>query len=307
VIAQSAAKAVASAPKVATNHAANVQNVANALQTAVVKVEAKAVVHVLSVKTATVAIAKRLKAKTRAATHPPQTSALKPKQKCAPRHAPSASPVKSAANKPHAVKAATSRANHVAISPVVNVPLAVKAVAASVLPATTSKLKAMLCPWPPWMKTKSMPKPRLSKAKPVKTTAASVVSADHATVMAVTAVNVANAPTAHHAKKALCKKLCSTPPMLNKHHARCKKAVHPRMRLRHKSVPQRSKLQQPLHVAACHACKPSPCPWQRCKPWHTTVVWNGSTPIQRASQPFKLPSQPNPSRSIFLASAQRLW
>ena len=62
---------------------------------------------------------------------------------------------------------------------------------------------------------------------------------------------------------------------------------------------------KPLHAKACRISKRSHCLWQRCKPWLKVAVWNGSTPIQTASPPYKQPSQPSQSLCMCHASAHR--
>lgn len=169
-----------------------------------------------------------------------------------------------------------------------------------------------------------------AKHRKPKRTVASVVSAAHATAMAVTAASVA---TAHHVKKVLqntptTAHLLSTTTQhmttlhTSKRHKKPANHVSHANRVNHASnanlvvtAPRVTHLvkkcntqhhrRKPLHAMACHAFKRSHCLWPTCKLWPKAAVWNGSTPIQNASPPSKPPSQPSPSPCMCHASAHR--
>ena len=335
-------KAVTSATPRALRPVVNAQRAAN-VPSAVKALAAKAAAHAkteTAVDAAKAAMAKPVTPKAK----PPSTTThhLKPKQKHAPKHATNAWPVKSVAK---ALKVAMSNANlalsaaNVVIAQ--NVVKVAKAVANAAHAASATKV-AVNAPLA-WTKTATQ-KPchstklltqKAKHRKPTRT-AASVVSAAHATATAVTAASVA---TAHHVKKVLqntptTAHLLSTitQHMTTLHTSkRHKKHVSHANRVNHASnanlvvsvknatsaltvhlathrVKRLSTLhpwRKPQRQLACHAFKASRCHWLKCKPWHKTAVWNGSTPIQNASPPCKLPSQPSPSPCMCHASAHR--
>jgi hypothetical protein len=275
---------------------------------------------------------------------PPSTTThhLKPKPKHAPKHATNAWPAKSAAK---ALKAATNSASLAANVVIVqNVVKVAKAVANAAHAASATKV-AVNAPhvWTKTATQKSCHSTtqqawKAKRRKPTRTVA-SVVSAAHATATAVTAASVA---TAHHVKKVLqntptTAHLLSTTTQhmttlhTSKRHKKPVNHVSHANRVNHASnanlaasvknattaltvhlathrMKRHNKLHlqpKPLHALACRAFKRSVCLWQTCKPWPKVAVWNGSTPIQNASQRFKPPSQPSQSPCMCHASAHR--
>ncbi len=303
-------------------HAASVQNAANAMWNNAVKVVAARVVakDAAHAKTATAVDAVKIKLTSTTTPH------LKRKPKHEPKHATSAWPAKNAAKALKAVKEVKAVAN-----------------AAHAANATTTAANAALA------KTKTaIQKPCRSTTRQAQTakrhkpkrTVASVVSAAHETVTAVTAASVV---IAHRVKKALqikpttAKLLSATTRQTSK---RRKKLVSHANHVNHVSlvsnvvnVPsvqnaknatsdltvqtaplvkhrvKKHKLQRqrpkPLHAKACRTFKPSHCLWHRCKQLHKAAVWNGSTPIQTALPPCKPPLQPSPSPCMCRVSAHR--
>jgi len=194
--------------------------------------------------------------------------------------------------------------------------------AAHVASATKVAVNAPLA----WMRTATQ-KPchsttqQLQKAKHRKPTrtVASVVSAAHATATAVTAASVA---TARRVKKVLqntptTATLLSTTTQRMTRRQTSKPHKKPASHVNHVSHASNANLvvsvknatsartvhlathrrkrhnklhpwRKPQRQLACHAFKASRCHWPKCKPWHKTVVWNGSTPIQNASLRCKL-------------------
>jgi hypothetical protein len=310
-------------------HAANVPS-------AVKAVAAKVAAHAktaTAVDAAKVAMVKFVMPKAK----PPSTTTLhqKPKPKHAPKHATNAWPAKNAAKAP---KAATSNVNlaQSAVNVVSVVKVKTVANAAHAASATKVAVNAPLA----WMRTATQ-KPcqsttqQLQKAKHRKPTrtVASVVSAAHATATAVTAASVAtarrvkkvlqNTPTTAHLLSTIMQHMTTL--HMSKPHKKPAKHVSHANRVNHASnanlvvsaknvhhvthrVMKRRKLRlqpKPQHALACHAFKRSHCLWPTCKPWPKAVVWNGSTPIQNASQRFKPPSPPSPSPCMCHASVHR--
>jgi hypothetical protein len=338
-------KAATSATPKVLRPVANAQRVAS-VPSALKAVAAKAAAHVKTATVVDAAKAAMVKPVTPKAKQPSTTTPhLKPKPKHAPKHATNAWPVKSVAK---ALKVAMSNANlalsaaNVVIAQ--NVVKVAKAVANAAHAASATKV-AVNAPLA-WTRT-ATPKPchsttqQLLKAKHRKPTrmVASVVSAAHATVTAVTAASVA---TAHRVKKVLqntpttahllstttqhmttlhTSQLHKKPASHVSHANRVNHASNANLVVSAKSATSaltvhlathRAKRHSKLHPwhkpqrpLACHAFKASRCHWLKCKPWRKAAVWNGSTPIQTASQPCKLPSQPSQSQYMCHASAHR--
>ena len=167
-------------------------------------------------------------------------------------------------------------------------------------------------------------------------TVASVVSAAHATVTAVTAASVV---TAHRVKKVLQstpttaqllstttrrmttrqtskrrKKLVShvvnAPSVQSAKNATSALTVPsvptaPLVKRRVKMHNQQRQRPKPLPAKACRTFKRSHCLWRRCKQLRKAAVWNGSTPIQTALPTCKPPLQPSPSPCMCRESAHR--
>jgi hypothetical protein len=322
-------KAVTSATPKALKPVANAQRAVN-VPSAVKVVAARVAAHAktaTAVDAAKAAMVKPVMLKAR----PPSTTTLhqKLKPKHAPKHATNAWHAKSVAKAP---KAATSNANlAVNAQSAANAVKVAKAVAnvAHAASATKAAVNAPLA----WTRTATQKSchwttQQLLKAKHRKPTrtVASVVSAAHATVTAVTAASVA---IAHRVKKApqstptTAHLLSMTMLHTSKPHKKPASHVSHAKRVNHvsnanlvvsvknvrhvmHSVMKHRKLHlQPLPALACHAFKRSHCQWQTCKPWPKAAVWNGSTPIQNASPPCKPRSQLNPSLCMYLASAHR--
>jgi hypothetical protein len=309
----------------------------------VARVVVTVVAHV-KIATAVVVVKAKMVATPKAKQPSTTTPHLKPKPKRAQKHATNVWHVKSVASAPRVATPtpAVSNANHVVSAQNAVSVARAKAVASAHLAANVTKVKAVVNAHPVWTKMATQKHCHSTThlwltakhLKPMRTVA-SVVSAAHVTVTAVTAANAAIAPTVHLTKKVrltshptkvqtrvknkIANKLHSTAPLkkvavnlanvANVQSALSaqneQSAPHVMHHLPARKCVKNHQWRKRLSVKACRRSKALVCLWATCKPWHKAVVWNGLTPIQNASLRCKLPLLLSLSPCMCHANAHR--